>query len=93
MMNRIVHRQILLALALAALALSPLARAADSFVWDARQKQISAEVGSWPLPVLLQKITAATGWEVFVEPGTSFAASAKFQKLPLGDALHALLGK
>ena len=92
-MNQIVHRQILLALALAALALSPLARAADSFVWDARQKQISAEVGSWPLPVLLQKITAATGWEVFVEPGASFAASAKFQKLPVGEALHALLGK
>ena len=78
---------------LVVLALAPVAsRAADSFAWDARQKQISAEVGSWPLPVLLQKVTAATGWRVYVEPGTRFTASAKFQKLPLGEALHALLG-
>lgn len=78
---------------LVVMALAPLAsRAADSFVWDARQKEISAEVGSWSLPVLLQKVTAATGWRVYVEPGTRFTASAKFQKLPLGEALHALLG-
>lgn len=84
---------IFFALAALALALPPLARAADSFVWNAGRKEISAEVGAWPLPVLLQKITAATGWEVFVEPGARFTASAKFQKLPVGEALHALLGQ
>jgi hypothetical protein len=68
------------------------ARAADSFVWDAQGKKISAEVGAWPLPVLLQRISAATGWQVFIEPGTTFTASAKFQQLPLGEALHTLLG-
>lgn len=91
-MNQITRHILRFAVVLTALAAPPV-RAADSFVWDARQKQISAEVGAWPLPVLLRKITAATGWQVFVEPGTAFTASAKFQKLPLGEALHALLGK
>ena len=68
------------------------AHAADSLAWNAQQKQISAEIESWPLPVLLKKISAATGWQVFVEPGATATASAKFKDLPLGDALHALLG-
>ena len=92
-MNKIIHCVLTFTVALVALALPLAARAADSFVWDAKQKVISAEVGSWPLPVLLQKVTAATGWRVYVEPGTRFTASAKFQKLPLGEALHALLGE
>ena len=74
------------------LAFAPVAYAADSFVWNAQQKQISADVQSWPLPVLLQKISTATGWQVFVEPGATATPSAKFKELPLGEALHELLG-
>ncbi len=79
-------------LLLLALALTSPGRAADSFTWDAKQKQISADAQSWPLPVLLQKIIAATGWQVFVEPGATATASAKFKDLSLGEGLHALLG-
>ena len=74
------------------LAFTPAVRAADSFVWNAQQKRISADVQSWPLPVLLQKISATTGWQVFVEPGATATPSAKFKELPRGEALHALLG-
>lgn len=92
-MKTVTRHFLLLLLGVAWLPLGSPARAADSFVWDASGKQISAEVGAWPLPVLLQRISAATGWQVFIEPGTAHTASAKFQKLPLGEALHTLLGK
>jgi hypothetical protein len=74
------------------LVLLPQGQAADSFEWNASKRRISAEVNAWPLPRLLEKISNATGWEIYVEPGTTFTASAKFQNLPLGEALHSLLG-
>src|SRR6185436_19036088 len=51
-----------------------------------------ATVVDWPLAKLLDKISAKTGWQIYVEPGTVFIASAKFNNLPLGDALRSLLG-
>ena len=41
---------------------------------------------------LLEQITAQTGWQIFVEPGTTRNASAKFKNLPPGEALQMLLG-
>jgi hypothetical protein len=88
----IMNHRLSAGLLLLALALTSPVRAADSFTWDAKQKLISADAQSWPLPVLLQKIIAATGWQVFVEPGATATASAKFKDLSLGEGLHALLG-
>jgi hypothetical protein len=40
----------------------------------------------------LAQIASVTGWQVFVEPDTSQAVSAKFKNLPPGEALRLLLG-
>ena len=45
------------------------------------------------LPKLLRKIASATGWKVYVEPGTTQEVSAKFKNLPQDEALRRLLGK
>jgi thermitase len=81
----------ILLLALLAGGLAPWARA-DTFAWDTKKDQVTADVNGWPLPVLLQRVATVTGWQVFVEPGTTAKASAKFKDLPMGDALRALLG-
>jgi hypothetical protein len=65
---------------------------ADTFQWNAQKGQVTADVTGWPLSVLLEKVAMATGWQVFVEPGTTASASAKFKDLAMGDALRSLLG-
>jgi len=67
--------------------------AADSLVWHGKDKTFDADVSQMELSTLLQKISVLTGWEIYLEPGTSFAASAKFKNLPRADALRLLLGK
>jgi hypothetical protein len=67
--------------------------AAESLVWNGKQKTFDADVSGIELRELLQKISTLTGWEVYMEPGTSYSASAKFKNLPRSDALRLLLGK
>jgi hypothetical protein len=67
--------------------------AADSLVWRADESRVSAEIESWRLPRVLQAITAATGWQVYVEPGTEHTVSARFTSLKPADALLRLLGE
>src|SRR2546421_7708514 len=81
----------LLCLALMSLAIFP-AVASDTFAWRTNQNLVSANIQYRPLARLLEQITAATGWKVFVEPGTTHDVSAKFKDLPPGEALHLLLG-
>ncbi len=64
--------------------------AATSLTWD--PKHVKAQVENIPLPRLLEDISAATGWEVYVEPGTTVSISAKFNDLPETEALKRLLG-
>ncbi|MGO8674550.1 MAG: S8 family peptidase [Limisphaerales bacterium] len=66
--------------------------AADTLNWDASQNRVSADIKSEKLHPLLERIAAASGWRVFVEPGLQGSVSAKFQHLPPGEALHLLLG-
>jgi thermitase len=66
------------------------AGAADSLVW--RAGGVDADIRSLPLPALLEQVAAATGWQVYVEPGAAHDASAKFSNLPPGEALRLLLG-
>src|SRR6058998_3648488 len=68
------------------------AAAADTFTWRTNQNLVSADIQYRPLGRLLEQITAATGWKVFVEPGTTHDVSAKFKDLPPGEALRLLLG-
>jgi thermitase len=70
----------------------PAARAADSLTWHKAENRMDADVRNWPLPRLLEEISSATGWQVFLEPGTTATASSKFKNLPTVDALRRLLG-
>src|SRR5271170_4716530 len=60
-------------------------------VWHKAGERVDADVREpiWPL---LQSIARQTGWRIYVEPGISQIASAKFKDLPSGDALKMLLG-
>lgn len=66
---------------------------AYSLSWRVKQNQVDAEFQEWNLPKLLKKIASATGWKVYVEPGTTQEVSAKFKNLPQDEALRRLLGK
>jgi len=70
------------------------ARAAEtnSIVWNKTTDRVNADVSSLGLSQLLEQITAQTGWRVYVEPGTTRNASAKFKNLPSGEALRMLFG-
>ena len=80
-----------LMLAAALLTAAP-AWAADTLNWETSRNRVSADIKSGKLLPLLEQIASATGWQVFVEPDTTRAVSAKFSNLPPGDALRLLLG-
>jgi hypothetical protein len=64
----------------------------NSIVWHKAADRVDADVRSLGLSQLLERITAQTGWRVYVEPGTTHNASAKFKNLPSGEALQRLFG-
>jgi len=74
------------------LACANFASAADTFTWRADKNRVDADIRSWELSKLLERIAAATGWQVYVEPGASHTVSTKFKDLPASDALRLLLG-
>jgi hypothetical protein len=67
--------------------------AEPALVWHGKEKTFDADVSQVDLPELLQKISSLTGWEVYLEPGTSYQSSAKFKNLPRSEALRLLLGR
>ena len=70
----------------------PPARGVDRLNWDKKNDRVDAEIQTWPVPKVLQQITAATGWKVLVDPGIKEVVSTKFKNKPAGDALERLLG-
>ena len=64
----------------------------ESVVWNKVQDSVDADVRELGLKPLLERVALETGWQVFVEPDTSFKASAKFKGLASGEALRRLLG-
>ena len=66
--------------------------AADSLQWDSENNRVHASIETWNLETLLGSVAAATGWEVYVEPGSKRRISVKFHNLRSGDALKRLLG-
>ena len=70
------------------------ARAAtgDELVWRTDRGQVDAHVDAWPLTRVLERISSATGWDVYVEPDTQYAVTARFEDLKPRDALRRLLG-
>ena len=69
-----------------------ISRAANSIVWDTKRDTVSADVRGEALWPLLEDIAHQTGWHIFVEPGLSQKADAKFSQLNSGEALKKLLG-
>lgn len=82
----------LLALGWLALLAGPAARGADRLNWDRKKDRVDAEIQTWPVPKVLQQITAATGWKIFVDPGIKEVIATKFKNRSAGDALERLLG-
>lgn len=66
-------------------------RAEDSLRWRAREDKVDAQIQNWDLITLLGKISRATGWKVYMEPGTDVRISSKFKNLSQDEALRRLL--
>jgi hypothetical protein len=60
--------------------------------WHTNVNRVSADLRAVPLNQVLARIAAATGWKVFLEPGTTQSVSAKFRNADSGEALRLLLG-
>jgi hypothetical protein len=69
------------------------APAADMLHWDPERDRVDASVEIWTVPQLLRRVSAITGWQVFMEPGIDDRVSAKFKEKNSGEALQRLLGK
>ena len=68
-------------------------RAADSLVWRTDKNLVAADIESWPLSEVLESISTATGWQIYVEPDTEYTVTTRFQNLRPADALRRLLGE
>jgi Subtilase family/Fervidolysin N-terminal prodomain len=82
-----------LAVALICLSTAAAWAASDSLVWDKQRKTVDAQIASSDLSVVLSRISSATGWQVYLEPGTRQKVSVRFKQLPLGEALKQILGE
>lgn len=68
------------------------AQAADSLDWRTDKDSVDADISSWSLLKTLESISEATGWQVYVEPGTQRTISTKFKDRSRDRALDLLLG-
>jgi hypothetical protein len=66
--------------------------AADSLDWRKDRDSVDADISSWSLLRTLEAISEATGWQVYVEPGTQRKVSTKFKDRSRDRALDLLLG-
>jgi hypothetical protein len=71
---------------------SSAAPAADSLEWRKDRNSVDADISSWSLLKTLEIISEATGWQVYVEPGTQRKVSTKFKDRSHDRALDLLLG-
>lgn len=72
---------------------SSLVAATNSLDWRHNENRVDADISTWTLDQLLEQISAASGWEVLVEPGAEHEVSVKFKGLTIERALPRLLGK
>src|SRR5688572_8637912 len=69
-----------------------LAQGADSLNWRKDKDTVDADISSWSLVKTLEVISEATGWHVYLEPGTQRQVSTKFKDRSSDRALDLLLG-
>lgn len=81
----------LLAVALAVVFLSS-ARAEEYIRWDKNRQRVEANVASWDVVRVLQRVSALTGWKIYLQPDTEQRVPTRFRDLSEGEALRRLLG-
>jgi hypothetical protein len=59
--------------------------------WRTEQDKVTADIRDWDVRTLLEHVATATGWQVFLEPGTKYTVSAKFKDRSPGEALRLLI--
>lgn len=69
------------------------AQEGEHFLWDAGAGRVSVAIEDWDLTHVLERIAAATGWEIRYEPELKHTVSAKFSDLDQTDALRRLFGQ
>jgi len=69
---------------------APLRRAGLN--WSTPTNGVDARIPGWPLTQVLGRIAGATGWEVYLEPGSDRPIQTTFTNLSAADALRRLLG-
>lgn len=66
--------------------------AADSLKWSKEKNSVDADISSWSLVQTLEAVAEASGWQIFLEPGTKKSVSTKFKERSRDRALDMLLG-
>lgn len=64
---------------------------AQELTWR-QDKTASANIENKPLTNVLSRLSAVTGWKVFLQPGVSRRVSVQFQNAAHGEALKKMLG-
>jgi hypothetical protein len=59
--------------------------------WRSDQDKVTADIKNWEVQTLLEHVASATGWQVFLEPGTKYTVSTKFKDRSPGEALRLLI--
>ena len=65
--------------------------ASPELIWR-QDKTADARIENKPLTNVLARLSAVTGWKVYLEPGLSRRISVEFQNAPQRDALKKLFG-
>ena len=80
-------------LVLLAFAFAVTARAAtDYLLWDKDRQRVDANIQTWDVTRLLQRVAASTKWRIYLEPDTKQTVTSRFRNLTEGEALRRLLG-
>src|SRR5687768_8500539 len=79
------------ALALLLSAVSATFAQSQELAWR-QDKTASANIENKPLTNVLARLSAVTGWKVFLQPGLSRRVSVQFQNAAHSEALKKLLG-
>lgn len=59
--------------------------------WEPTRETLAAKVPKQRLSQVLPRLARATGWQIFIEPGTDPLVNSAFRPLPVTEALEQLL--
>ena len=69
------------------------ARAATEYLlWDKDRQRVDANIQTWDVTRLLQRVAGSTKWRIYLEPDTKQIVPSRFRNLTEGEALRRLLG-